>query len=210
MNNAAKLKSILEDNYFSLSKDRRLSLIEAMSKLENSGIHCQTCPGTCCTSAANSMLITPLEAIEILEALEPSLASPDFKEKLIAKLNVTITTYRLDKEIYTGKKNSQSLRKLYTCPFFNNGSLGCSLSRSAKPYGCLGFNPTVSEDNGKSCKSITDLLLQRQLEFESLENELNQKIKSKLNIFWVKETIPVAILELIQKMDNLEATKAST
>ena len=75
---------------------------------------------------------------------------------------------------------SQALRKLYTCPFFNNGALGCSISRAAKPYGCLGFNPKISEDNGKSCASMTDVLLKRDESFHFFEQNLNQKIKYQL------------------------------
>lgn len=177
---------------------RRDILISSMSSLEKSGIHCANCPGTCCTSEANSMMITPLEALEIVNSLVPRLSIPDEKEKLIAALKKSIDLYRLDKEIYTGKKNSQALRRYYTCPFFNNGSLGCGLSRKSKPYGCLAFNPKTNNDNGKTCSSQTELLETRQAEFQNYEDQLNFQIKTELKLTWEKQNIPMAILEMIE------------
>jgi len=184
------------------SLQRRQDLIREMKELEGKTIHCFTCPGTCCTQTANSMLITPIEALEILQHLEIEKFTDtelfDFKKRM----NDTITNHRLNVEIYTGKKNSQLIRKTYTCPFFNHGALGCSLSRGSKPYGCLGFNPKTLEDNGKSCSSNTALLEERDHSFLAAENLANDKIKQDLKILWNKQNIPQALLDVLEKIKS--------
>ena len=197
MNSQIIIKNLIESEDYIATSSRRDVLISSMSALEKSGIHCANCPGTCCTSKSNSMMITPLEALEILNSLMPKLLIPEEKEKLISALKNSISQFRLDKEIYTGKKNSQTLRRHYTCPFFNNGSLGCGLSRKSKPYGCLAFNPKIHDDNGKTCSSQTELLETRQAEFQNFEDQLNLKIKTELKINWEKQNIPMAVLEMI-------------
>lgn len=192
------ISDFIKSEDFVVRSSRRDILISSMSTLEKSGIHCANCPGTCCTSEANSMMITPLESLEILNSLVPRLLIPDEKEKLITALKKSIVLYRLDKEIYTGKKNSQTLRRNYTCPFFNNGSLGCSLSRKSKPYGCLAFNPKTNNDNGKTCSSQTELLETRLAEFQTYEDQLNFQIKTELKLNWEKQNIPMAVLEMIE------------
>lgn len=191
------IRDLFQSPDYLARSSRRDILISSMSSLEKSGIHCANCPGTCCTVEANSMMISPLEALEILNSLIPKLSIPEEKVKLISALKNAIDLYRLDKEIYTGKKNSQSLRRHYTCPFFNNGSLGCGLSRKSKPYGCLAFNPKIHDDNGKTCSSQTELLEKRQAEFQNYEDQLNIQIRTELNINWEKQNIPVAVLEMI-------------
>lgn len=199
-----KLKNYLSDLYDTnellSSHDRRAALIHEMELLEGKTIHCFTCPGTCCTSQANSMQITPVEALEILESLNVDQFNEEELNLFKARMNQTVTGYRLNVEIYTGKKNSQALRKNYTCPFFNNGSLGCGLSRSAKPYGCLGFNPKTSDDNGQSCSSNTDLLNDREVSFQEREEIVNAQIRSELNLPWIKQNIPQALLDVINKL----------
>ena len=191
------LSQIYEDKNVPASMQRRFALIEEMQRLEGKTIHCFTCPGTCCTSQANSMQITPIEALEILASLNADEWSLDERENFKKRMEQNISDYRLNVEIYTGKKNTSSLRKTYTCPFFNHGSLGCGLSRSAKPYGCLGFNPKNSEDNGKSCASNSDLLSERDEQFESSEELANQYIKDDLNLSWKKLSIPQALLDIL-------------
>lgn len=198
------IKEYIENLYqeldLSSSHERRLGLVLEMEKLENQTIHCFTCPGTCCTSVANSMQITPIEALEILHGLNIDQLKKEEIEQLKKRMIENITAYRLNVEIYTGKKHSQELRKTYTCPFFMNGSKGCSLSRSSKPYGCLGFNPKTSEDNGKSCASNTPLLEQRDNSFLAKEKIVNQKIKDDFKIFWVKQSIPQALLDFLNRL----------
>jgi Fe-S-cluster containining protein len=198
------LKKYIEQIYvqhdLQSSAERRSELIKEMEQLEGKTIHCYTCPGTCCTAQANSMQITPIEALEILQGLKVDEWSPADKDKFTQHMMATVSLYRLDKEVYTGKKNSSSLRKNYTCPFFNNGSLGCGLSRSIKPYGCLGFNPKAAEDNGQSCASNTELLQSRDETFMSAEDNANSSIQNDLNLYWKKLNIPEALLEILKKL----------
>ncbi len=183
-------------------RERRSVVIEQMSTLEERGIHCRNCSGTCCTSVANSMQITPLEALEILLNVRDILANEETKNQLIDQLKKTIQLYRLDKEIYTGKKNQESLRKRYTCPFFNYGTIGCSLSRGHKPYGCLGFNATVQNDNGQSCRSDVNVLETREQSFIQAENLANASLKKRWHLHWEKKSIPEALLEIMLIVDH--------
>lgn len=196
----ATLTEIYESTGLESSYSRRATLISEMQALEGKTIHCFTCPGTCCTGQANSMQITPIEALEILQGLKLDDFTPDeliaFKNKMLE----TVKSYRLNVEIYTGKRNSQALRKTYTCPFFNNGSLGCGLSRSTKPYGCLGFNPKLQSDNGQSCSSNLELLEQRDDTFLNHEDVANTKIRTLLNLSWNKQNIPQALLDVIDRL----------
>jgi len=132
------------------AQSRRSMLISAMAELEEKKFHCMNCVGTCCTFVANSMQITPLEALEIMEGLNLNRTQA---EELKMRLQDTILHYRLDQELSIGKKAISQLRRTYTCPFFTPGPLGCSLSRSIKPYGCLAFNPKIEDDNGSKCTS---------------------------------------------------------
>lgn len=199
-----KLKKILNDLYenseLPSSYDRRLALISEMNMLESKAIHCFTCPGTCCTSQANSMQITPIEALEILHSLKIDEFDKEKIDSFKELMKKTISMYRLDVEVYTGKKNSSPLRKSYTCPFFNNGSLGCGLSRAVKPYGCLGFNPKINDDNGKSCSSNTEVLEKREHLFQTKENLVNAQIRKELNLPWIKQNIPQALIDIVTNL----------
>lgn len=194
------LAQIYAQHNLNTSGERRSGLVKEMEQLEGKTIHCYTCPGTCCTAQANSMQITPIEALEILQGLKADAWTPEEKVKFTEHMVTTISNYRLDKEIYTGKKNTATLRKNYTCPFFNNGSLGCGLSRSIKPYGCLGFNPKATDDNGQTCASNTDLLKSRDDSFFSAEENANSFIKDDLQLYWKKLNIPEALLEILKKL----------
>ena len=44
---------------------RRKILINAMTDFESQGVSCVGCSGTCCTYEANSMMVSPLEAVEL-------------------------------------------------------------------------------------------------------------------------------------------------
>ena len=180
---------------------RRSLLIEAMASLEGKAIHCFQCSGTCCTSVANSMQITPLETLEIVEGLQAS--GVELKE-VESKLKETIQQYRLDYELSTGKKGIKQLRRTYTCPFYSPGPKGCALSRSIKPYGCLAFNPKMAGDNGSSCSSMIDLLETREKNHQSFEDIANQKIREAYGIDWDKLDLPRALLTFFQKL-NLNA-----
>jgi hypothetical protein len=148
------------------------------------------------------MLITPLEAIELLVGLEIDQYGNEKLSIFKEEMNKTIQNFRLGIEIYTGKKHSTELRKTYTCPFFNKGVLGCSLSRSSKPYGCLGFNPKIKEDNGQSCASNLKILESRETDFCLTEDQVNTKIRNTFNIKWTKQNIPQALLDMLENSNN--------
>jgi Fe-S-cluster containining protein len=172
-------------------QERRHLLIQAMNKQEGSGISCQGCAGTCCTYEANSMMVTPLEAIDLISYLR---TSGQLTEELKSKMQETIKTYRLDRELSTGK--GSTLRRTYTCPFFTNSEFGCPLPRDVKPYGCLAFNSHhKTEKTAEHCYSDVDLLNMREDSFFD-EDHLNQEIREKFKLSWDKLPMPVALNEL--------------
>ena len=182
--------------FFKHSKDisprqRRETLIEEMSSLDGKKLTCANCVGNCCTFTSNSMRITPLEAVEILLFLEES---KSINNELILKLEKNITEFRLDKETSFG------IKKNYTCPFYLGSCQGCSISRGSKPYGCLAFNATETGVlQGTTCKSNQTLLESREDFYNEHEKYLNHYIKTTLQLTWEKESIPVALLDIIKK-----------
>jgi len=172
----------------STTKKRRELLIFEMEKLGNQGINCQGCLGTCCTSLANSMQISPIEAFDMLYFLKSEgRLTGDLKKKL----NDCVEKYRLNYEISTTR--GLPLRRSYTCPFFEPGPKGCTIDKYSKPYGCLGFNPQEKNaTGGASCFSKKEILQKRVEEFELLELELIKEYK----IDWAKKSIPLALLNL--------------
>lgn len=176
---------------------RRQLILEEMALLENNQINCFKCLGPCCTYVSNSMQITLLEAIDIINFLNDK---QRLNNNLMIQLQENIEHFRLDKVIGFGKN---SLRKTYTCPFFENHSKGCSISRNAKPIGCLGFNPVEKNiTNGGSCKSNPALLEIRDFENQKEEAEVNACLKETLKIFWDKAPIPVAVLEVLLALEK--------
>lgn len=178
-------------------RQRRQILIDEMETLTNKKVHCFNCSGTCCTFSANSMQITPIEAFEIILSLE---VSPEQLPEIKKNLQTTILNYRLDHEIFLGKKVNSLLRKTYTCPFFVQGSKGCTIKKDLKPYGCLGFNPRIENDNGSQCHSNTELLENRQMTEQEYEEEANNFLRTELKLTWIKLEIPKAVLEIIEKI----------
>jgi hypothetical protein len=173
-----------------------------MAKLEGRNIHCFNCSGTCCTFSANSMQITPLEAFEILFSLE---LTPESIFKLKEKLQETISQYRLNHDISTGKRNQSNIRRTYTCPFFSPGPKGCTLGRAHKPYGCLGFNPKNSDDNGSSCHSNIEILELRETTYTSSEDQVNSYLKKTYHLSWSKLDLPRALLEILDTTTHQQA-----
>lgn len=168
---------------------RRKNLIDEMDRAEANGISCKGCSGTCCTFEANSMMVTPLEALELMNYLSLS-GMKD--ETLRGKLQETVKTYRLDHAPGNGKRSY--LRKTYTCTFFGFKELGCPLPREIKPYGCLAFNTHHKEEKaGEHCYS--DVKLLEELVFD----EKNEELKKKYNIFWDKSPLPSALLDVWEK-----------
>lgn len=185
--------SVYQENASASAYARRNLLIQEMAKLSGAKIDCFNCTGTCCTYQANSMQITPIEAFEILVSLEASVINAQEIRELLKK---NIQDYRLDHELFVGKKNIL-LRKTYTCPFFIPGPKGCTIKKELKPYGCLGFNPRIAGDNGSKCLSDIDLLKKREAEQLIDEEKINQHLKIELNLDWDKLEIPKATLKLL-------------
>lgn len=175
--------------------NRRELLIDHMNGLESKGMGCIGCSGTCCTYEANSMLLTPLEAFELMNYLsENNLKTPELKNKLTE----SVSTYRLEPK-YEGARRSY-LRKTYTCPFFGHMELGCPLPREIKPYGCLAFDSHhVELKASEHCFSETELLEKRE-EKHPEEKQMNSDLKKKFNLLWEKSPIPNALLELWERV----------
>ncbi len=134
-------------------KARRQPLLDAMESAKNSGIHCGSCEGTCCTYAANSMQIDETQALEMKRWLE---AQGRWNDQLFEKLKECVDEFRLDREI-----SNVRIRRSYTCPFYTGAKLGCSIAPEVKPYGCLAFNPRVGGlTHGGNCSSNRELLEQ--------------------------------------------------
>lgn len=167
----------------------RQGLIEEMNRVEAEGISCKGCSGTCCTYEANSMMVTPLEALELMNYLVNSSMKDD---TLRSKFEETVRTYRLDHAPGNGKRSY--LRKTYTCTFFGFKELGCPLPREVKPYGCLAFN-THHKDEKANHHCYSDKELLEKLVFE----EKNADLKAKYNIYWDKSPLPSALLDLWEK-----------
>lgn len=193
-----QLKKILhEDLNLPEPKIRRKKLCDKMEELSEKKIHCYNCNGTCCTMSANSMQITPLEAFEMILSLEVTYENVG---ELKNKLKKNIQDYRLDHEIFLGKKSQTFLRKTYTCPFFSSGPKGCTIKKDLKPYGCLGFNPRIESDNGSQCYSDFTLLQEREDDEFLKEKKSNEYLKKQLGIKWDKSEIPKAILNLLDQL----------
>ena len=180
-----------------LPKERRKILIDEMAGLSNSKIHCFNCTGTCCTFSANSMQISPLEAFEIILSLE---VTTENILDLKIKLKKNIKDYRLDHEIFLPKKINPLLRKTYTCPFFVEGAKGCSIKKELKPYGCLGFNPRIENDNGSQCLSNIEILKIREDSTNDAEEMANNFLRRELLLDWKKLEIPKAVLIILEKL----------
>lgn len=170
-----------------------------MEELESKGMGCLGCSGTCCTYEANSMLITPLEALELFDYLKKNqLLNQDLK----LKLEANIKTYRLEPKFENSRRSY--LRKTYTCPFFNHQELGCPLPREIKPYGCLAFDSHHEElKAGQHCFSEVEILKEREKNHPE-EKLRNEEIRKELNLSWEKAPIPNAILEWWDKSSDAD------
>ncbi len=193
------LQMIYEKFQIESGAQRRFQMIQSMQALQEKQINCFQCSGLCCTKSANSMQITPLEALEILFSLNPSKSE---LQPLKMRLKKTIQDFRLEHEVFTGKKVNALMRKTYTCPFFIEGSKGCTIKKDLKPYGCLGFNPKKINDNGQECQSDQMLLLNRDSHFSQKESILNDFLKNAWELSWDKQEIPRAVLSVLEKMEN--------
>lgn len=175
------------------SHQRRARPIRQMSALEAGEAHCGGCSGVCCTFVANSVQTTPLETLEILWYLKrEQRLTPRLREKLEA----VTARYRLDQDP-PGNGARLFSRRTYTCPFLGDAPRGCGLSRSVKPYGCLGFNPKGGGvKDGENCASDIPLLEKREEEWQEREARWNGQIAEMFDLNWEKRPMPVALLEL--------------
>jgi Fe-S-cluster containining protein len=165
---------------------RRKILLDAQTN------RCGSCEGFCCTYQSNSMKVTPVEALDMIEYLKEN---DRWNEETIESLKKTIEEFRLDKVI--ALKRGQDLRRTYTCPFFTGDKLGCSIAPEYKPYGCLAFNPTEDgiSEWGK-CNSQVEILKER----ENIdEDQYNDYLRQFYHLHWQKEPIPIALLDFWNK-----------
>lgn len=174
--------------------NRRELLLNLMETLESQGMGCIGCKGTCCTFEANSMLVTPLEALDLYSYLHrQNLLTVELK----ARLEENVKQYRLEPK-FTGARRSY-LRKTYTCPFFGHQELGCPLPRNVKPYGCLAFDSHhVELKASEHCYSEKEILEERERRHPE-EYAINEELRRKFSLLWEKAPIANALLDFWSK-----------
>ncbi len=178
---------------------RRRLIDKPMQELMNEGLDCLSCSGCCCTFVKNSMMITPVESVDIcLDLYSRDLVN----DSLLHKLQETIDHFRLDQPVAGDGRRSFSRRR-YTCPFFNEQRPSCGVSRSYKPYGCLAFNPQkAGVSDGESCQSYQDLLKNQEKQSKE-EHAVNDQLVSFWGLDWQKKPLPVAVLDVLKHLSFL-------
>lgn len=157
-----------------------------------------SCIGHCCTFEHNSMQVSPLEALDAYQYLKEE---GRLGQELEQSLEECVKSYRLDKEMIT--KGPNTLRRYYTCPFYKQEALGCTLDRDSKPYGCLAFNPlekNVTEPG--HCSSHQIELENQNQQYRDAENLANSFLATEFNIYWNKMNLPNALLYLIKTLGD--------
>lgn len=191
------LSSLYRRHHLEDAPSRRELIFQLMEEVFSKGHGCQNCPGFCCTFENNSMQIDPLQALELLVYVETN-----FESDIWLKINETIEKFRLDKLIPT--QNNQFLRRYYTCPFYLHKNKGCSISRKAKPYGCLAFNALRENVSTPGfCGSSQDILKTREETYEKQEKLANQDLINTLNLYWVKLPMPLALREVKLRIQHI-------
>lgn len=169
---------------------RRAPLIQEMHRLQAQGHHCAACTGVCCTFVANSMQITPVEALDLRDWL---ITQNRWDSSLKADLQACVKKFRLDQDVSDGHR---SLRRTYTCPFYSPGPKGCSIAPEHKPYGCLAFNARAPNlTHGGNCASDQALLEQLSTR-NALEQTRNLELKAEFGWLTDKAPLPVALLQI--------------
>jgi len=169
----------------------RKKLIDNMLELDRQEKNCLNCIGVCCTVSRNSMMVTPVEAIDLYRNLMKKIQDKDLLWK---KIESAYKDFGLDREIFVKNK---LMRKNYTCPLFKFESFGCPVDPNAKPFGCLGYNPTKEKVvEGESCNSDVELLEQVEVEIKDQLEKENLELKTYYNLSFEKTNIPAALLEL--------------
>lgn len=191
------LKEVTEQENVPSGAERRRSLVEHMSSNAEEGKNCFSCSGMCCTNEYNSMQVDPIQTLEVLAWLESEGRLNSVTGKAI---DDSILEYRLDKDFSIGR--GREWRQYFTCPFFVGQNKGCTISRHAKPYGCLGFNPhEMNVSSPGKCSSNLEALMVREESFEGVEERANKFLKEKLNIYWIKKNLPFAIRDMLRAMN---------
>jgi len=135
------------------------------------------------------MKVTPLEAFDLVYFLYQN---DRLTNDLISQLDYVIKFYRLDHD--SGDGSRFFLRRNYTCPFFNEKELGCTIDPKAKPYGCLAFNLQGTKKEGEDCYSKSSLL--ETIEDQADRKQMNNEVKSLLSLNWEKAYIPIGIRDV--------------
>lgn len=188
----SKIQAIYSDKSASFGQNRRAAVIKAMRENESQGLNCESCQGYCCTYQYNSMMINPVEAFEILIDLN-NMNRLDFD--LIGLLKKNAREFRLDKEVW--QKNTL-LRRYYTCPFYMDQKLGCSLSVKLKPLGCLAFNSMKQGVSEPGFCETDETPLKKQEEINLREQiQIQKEIKEAFDITWDKKPIATALLDFL-------------
>jgi hypothetical protein len=171
---------------------RRAPLLARMQELQSRGVGCAACTtSACCTFVANSMRVTPLEAVDLYDAL---VAGGRMGPELEAALAATVQRFGLDRPAPGDGRRSFGRRR-YTCPFLRDGSLGCTLPAAAKPYGCLAYNARrAGVADGEDCGSEQALLDAARA--AAVATDLDDRLRAELGLAWETATIPEALLDL--------------
>jgi hypothetical protein len=163
---------------------RRQGHQDLHDNLEQKGVDCFKCVGTCCTFEANSMKIGPLQAVEIVEFFFSQ--GSDLKE-IYDSCEKSIKSYRLDQNLGLSK-SSQSFRRTYTCPFYKQEVFGCRVSRDSRPFGCLAFNPLISnQTKGGECKHSKQVKSSPDQQSDGLSKELFEYFG------WLEDSLPIPV-----------------
>lgn len=182
------IKALIQD-----SRKLRNKLVQRMQELDAKAINCMHCSGVCCTKARNSMMVTPLEAVDLYFYLIENIKD---QEMLWKNVENSITDFGLDREIYVKNK---LMRKNYTCPLFKFESFGCPVEPHLKPFGCLGYNALAANvKDGENCASDTALLEAVDQEIKPELDRLNKAIREHCKIDFDKTNIPMALLKIKQ------------
>lgn len=183
------------------ARERRTALISEMSRLEEIGSTCFSCSGLCCTFVANSMQTTPVETLDLYLFLWEE---NRWNQNTIDRLRETVRRNRLDQPV-PGDGRRQFSRRTYTCPFYNEGPKGCSISRAAKPYGCLAFNPRrPGVVEGGDCESNQELLAGLEQDLRDQAGEADQIIAKSLGFELEKQPMPLALLRLHEALSKTD------
>ena len=162
-----------------------------MSNLDKRKLTCAKCVGNCCTFTSNSMRVTPLEAVEMILYLEESNL---IDHHLVEKLESNIREFRLDKETLFG------IKKNYTCPFYLGSCQGCSISRGSNLMAVsLLMQLKKMFLRGKIVNQTKPFWRRDTTPSWLYEKVLIFTIKNTLNLSWEKESIPIALLDIIKK-----------